>query len=233
MSNSSRKSQEGGAKVPAYIVTFSDMVTLLLTFFVMLLSLAKVQDPELFNQSRDSFIESIEKLGLGTLFGPHPSSQFENEKQKFQTDSEGTPPGRMIDPEQERLRQSIKNMSELVRDSQNNSVYRKNILSTGILFDTGNYQLNNANKASLDAISQNLRKSTGQVSLYLIGLPDDNQTDIVLGSQRAQEASLYLKDSLNSPTINIVAMGVENSWLTTIKNSKGSHLWILISNSGP
>jgi len=36
-------------KVPSYIVTFSDMVTLLLTFFVMLLSLAEVQDPELFN----------------------------------------------------------------------------------------------------------------------------------------------------------------------------------------
>ena len=56
-------------KVPAYIVTFSDMVTLLLTFFVLLLTLAQVQDPELFNRGRDSFFESIRYCGLGNLLG--------------------------------------------------------------------------------------------------------------------------------------------------------------------
>jgi len=37
------------------------MVTLLLTFFVMLLSLAEVQDPELFNKGRDSFWNSVKE----------------------------------------------------------------------------------------------------------------------------------------------------------------------------
>ncbi|MDD5011702.1 MAG: flagellar motor protein MotB, partial [Phycisphaerae bacterium] len=50
----SRKSapQDNPPSVPAYIVTFSDMVTLLLTFFVLLISLAKMQDPEKFNAGR-------------------------------------------------------------------------------------------------------------------------------------------------------------------------------------
>ena len=66
----------GGPKVPGYIVTYSDMVTLLLTFFVMLLSLSNVQDPELFNKGRDSFLESLRCIGLGILFGRREMAGF-------------------------------------------------------------------------------------------------------------------------------------------------------------
>ena len=74
--------QEEGPKVPGYIVTFSDMVTLLLTFFVMLLTLADVQDPELFNKGRDAFIESLRYVGLGALFGRQEMPQLGNVKDK-------------------------------------------------------------------------------------------------------------------------------------------------------
>ena len=40
-----RPKQDKGNSVPAWIVSFSDMVTLLLAFFVLLQSFAKVQDP--------------------------------------------------------------------------------------------------------------------------------------------------------------------------------------------
>ena len=39
----SKVPEEPKTPVPSYIVTYSDMITLLLTFFVMLLSLAKTQ----------------------------------------------------------------------------------------------------------------------------------------------------------------------------------------------
>ena len=73
---------EEGTKVPAYIVTFSDMITLLLTFFVMLLSLANVQDPELFDKGRDAFLESIRHIGLGMLFGKEEAPRFGDIKTK-------------------------------------------------------------------------------------------------------------------------------------------------------
>ena len=69
MSRERKVIKESSPKVPAYIVTFSDMVTLLLTFFVMLLSLASVQDTELFDRGRGSFVLSIRILGLGLLYG--------------------------------------------------------------------------------------------------------------------------------------------------------------------
>ena len=48
MSRKRKSSEEGKLPVPAYIVTFSDMITLLLTFFVLLLSMASEQKEELF-----------------------------------------------------------------------------------------------------------------------------------------------------------------------------------------
>ena len=56
-------------RVPAYIVTFSDMVTLLLTFFVMLLSMSKSRNTELFQRGHDSFVNSIKNFGLGAVKG--------------------------------------------------------------------------------------------------------------------------------------------------------------------
>ena len=64
--------KEEKPKVPAYIVTFSDMTTLLLTFFVMLLSLATVQDDEMFHKGRESFSYAIKTFGLGMLAGRKP-----------------------------------------------------------------------------------------------------------------------------------------------------------------
>ena len=56
MSRRYRSKGEEGSKVPAYIVTYSDMVTLLLTFFVMLMSLAQFQDPELYHKLKKTGI---------------------------------------------------------------------------------------------------------------------------------------------------------------------------------
>ena len=61
------------------------MVTLLLTFFVLLLTLADVQDPELFMQGRDSFWESIRYCGLGALLGAEMSLDLPADRSKHPT----------------------------------------------------------------------------------------------------------------------------------------------------
>jgi hypothetical protein len=59
------------------------MVTLLLTFFVMLLTLANMQDPSLFNVGRNSFLESLNKFGMGSLFGGYHNPLFGHVKIKY------------------------------------------------------------------------------------------------------------------------------------------------------
>jgi hypothetical protein len=99
-------------KVPAYIVTFSDMVTLLLTFFVMLQTLAHDQDAELFNKGRDSFIESIRYIGLGVLFGRQNTPPFGNVKTKhYISDAEQPDNRRTIDADRERMRRILGQMA--------------------------------------------------------------------------------------------------------------------------
>ncbi|MFC1795456.1 flagellar motor protein MotB, partial [Planctomycetota bacterium] len=104
---------EGGPKVPGYIVTFSDMVTLLLTFFVMLLSLSQVQDPELFDSGRDAFLESIRYIGLGMLFGKENTPRFGDLKTKHSINNpDESPDLRTLDARAEELRRIFEKLKQ-------------------------------------------------------------------------------------------------------------------------
>ena len=60
-----RRPLESKMQVPSYIVTFSDMITLLLTFFVMLLSMADTQvDKHKFMKGHYSFKEAVAEAVL-------------------------------------------------------------------------------------------------------------------------------------------------------------------------
>jgi flagellar motor protein MotB len=60
-----RKIEEGAPKAPAYIVTFSTLITLLLSFFIVLLSMGTTQDNTLFDRGyQGGFLESF-KRGFG------------------------------------------------------------------------------------------------------------------------------------------------------------------------
>ena len=84
MSRKGRKAVEDSKpKVPAYIVTFSDMVTLLLTFFVMLLSLAQTQSIIRFKQGQEAFIRSIKQFGLGMVYGRKSRPDMGHVKERF------------------------------------------------------------------------------------------------------------------------------------------------------
>ncbi len=115
MSQRRQKIEESGPKVPGYIVTFSDMITLLLTFFVMLLSLADVQDPELFNSGRDAFLKSIKHIGLGALFGREEMPHFGYVKDKhYIADPDELPARRTIDAEAEKIRRLFEQIKQHV-----------------------------------------------------------------------------------------------------------------------
>ena len=76
------KPEEKKIKVPAYIVTFSDMVTLLLTFFVLLLSFSSFskESLSLLKKSFASELSSISpvKNDKGALTDPPPTQYDDN-----------------------------------------------------------------------------------------------------------------------------------------------------------
>lgn len=200
MASKVKKPDEGGPKVPAYIVTFSDMVTLLLTFFVMLLSLANDQDPELFNKSRDAFVESINNIGLGMLEGQKSNPELGSKLIKHSIrNPDDESDLRTIDADEEQRRRVFRKVTEsmdvlksqIVADEIQYSVAR-------VSFADSQYQLNSESKKNLDQFARNLSQDAqaDQIKLYVLGIASDaigRKNQWIISAQRAQEVAAYLK----------------------------------------
>ena len=143
--------EEKGPGTPAYIVTFSDMVTLLLTFFVMLLSLANTQDPELVDKGKDAFIRSIKGLGVGLGQGKKYQPSLGQKQSYYKTDMEDeSSPNRLIDAEEEKVRRLFRRISNSMQaiPSQITSSYTA-YSPTNIKFSKGGFSLREEAKSFL------------------------------------------------------------------------------------
>ncbi len=215
---------ESAPKVPAYIVTFSDMVTLLLTFFVMLLSLSQVQDPELFNISRDAFVRHIDNGGLGMLLGHKITQDFGESKIKyFISEPDNDLIVRTIDAKEEKTRRIFKKITRTMEATRSQIVAKTNNFSvTNISFSPGESQLNKPAKKFLTQFAVNLQQDTGpgEVKLYVLGLARDERTEKkqwILSAMRAQAVADFLKRLLPSQfrcPVYSWGAGPGGSWVT-------------------
>ena len=192
-------------KVPAYIVTFSDMTTLLLTFFVMLLSLASVQDPELFYKGRGSFIESMRELGLGMLYNRKRAPDFGHVKIKyFIKNPDKLFPGRVIDAKEEEIRRVFKKVSRSMKTMRSQIVAKKtNFTVTNIRFPPGEATLNGEAVRFLTEFCLDLQQNpiSEAIKLYVLGLAGDEAVERqqwILSARRAQAVADFLQDTLPS-----------------------------------
>lgn len=197
--------EQGGAKVPAYIVTYSDMVTLLLTFFVMLLSLSQVQDPELFNKGRDSFLESIRYVGLGIFFGRKEMPHFGHIKiRHYVNNPDETFDLRSIDAKGEENRRNLAKLAQYITITESQIVAQKtNFSITNIRFVAGEATLDEKAKKFLREFCLYLQQSLSAkpVKLYVLGLASDVATERqqwILSARRARVVADYIRDNLPS-----------------------------------
>lgn len=198
-----RTSEQGGPKVPAYIVTYSDMVTLLLTFFVMLLSLAHVQDPALFDVGRDSFLESIRGMGLGLLFSKREMSHLGNVKiRHFVSDPDPTFDRRSIDAKAEETRRILAKLGRSMTILRSQIIVKKTDFSvTNIHFEAGKATLNEPAKGFLTEFCSNLQQGPDSkpVKLYVLGLAHDavvEKQQWILSARRAQVVAEFIQSAL-------------------------------------
>jgi hypothetical protein len=197
--------EEKGPTVPGYIVTFSDMVTLLLTFFVMLLSLAKVNDPELIDIGRDSFFQSIRDLGLGILSGKRPRPNFGNVKTRyFISEPDKLFEDRTIHAKEEETRRIFNKLSQFMMTLPSQIVAKKaNFSVTNISFPQGRFDLNEPARRFLGEFCLDLQQDTGRkpVELYVLGLASDGMSEEeqwLLSARRAQTVADFLRGTLSS-----------------------------------
>jgi len=218
--------KEEKPKVPAYIVTFSDMTTLLLTFFVMLLSLASVQDPELVGKGRDSFSFSIRHLGLGMLLGMRPKPNLGNVKIKyFISQPDEFFRGRSIDVKQEKVRRAFSDLHQYMKTMPSEVSAKKTDFSvTNIRFARDDSRLDESAKRFLDDFCSHLQQdsSSRPVKLYVLGLAGQQASEKeqwMVSAKRAQAASDYIRGILSPASDLQTQRSMFGSW------SKWSVYW--------
>lgn len=219
MKHKKQQIKEEKRKVPAYIVTFSDMTTLLLTFFVMLLTITTVQDNELFYRGRDSFRFSLGTFGLGMLLGREQKPDLGHLKIKYSIfDPDKLSKDRSINAKEEKIRQIFNELQKSMTAMPSEIAAKKNDFTvTNIRFARGDAQLDESAKQFLGGFCSQLQKNYGSraVKLYVLGLAADQKGEKeqwILSAKRARAVVDYMRGILSSGSGFQAQRGTSKNW---------------------
>jgi flagellar motor protein MotB len=200
-----KKRQEEGNRVAAWIVSFSDMVTLLLAFFVLLQSFARVQDPELFFVGQGSFRSAIAGMGLPSwLLGRQDKPQREHLNVKHPMDQAGPaiPEPRNIDADGEKIRTMFADLKkELDTNASDLQQEAIRVEPTPIRFRGPQCRLDDPAREYLRAFASDVAGTVRleSVRYYVVGLAADEpraERQWALSARRARAVETYLGELL-------------------------------------
>lgn len=190
---------------PAWMVSFADMVTLLLAFFVLLQSFAHEQDPELFYVGRGSFRRAIDGFGLpGLLLGKSLPVELKFRKNRFSIEQTSEVPDarRIIDAKAEQIVDVFEQIRQRAScEAADIREERIRVFPTSIRFDGPGDRLNDAAMRELDDIAVNLEAVVRKkgVNVYVIGVAADESSvraKWLTSAKRARVAGDYLRRKL-------------------------------------
>ena len=191
MARSKKKLEPTKRGVPAYMTSFADMMTLMLTFFILLVAFAEEQRAELVAAGTGSFIRALNSFGLPGLLpgGRHPI-ELDHVKPNFLIHPRHIEP----DPAQRPLSRDLPRQPEdrLTRSRIQYHLRNKRAvaLATSVTFRPGSAALDEASRAQLGDIA-----ALAQQNLSFLGIeahttgPDNGWA---LSAGRAAAVARYL-----------------------------------------
>lgn len=195
------RQEEPKAGAPGWIVTFSDMITLLLTFFVLLLSMAETQVVDhKFMSGRASLQRAFADFGLsGFLINRSSGPQMNYPKPKYRVDAgKDENEDRSVDAETEMLRRVLLDVENMMTISPSQMAgLNKEFIPTDITFERGSSQLDDAAKKRLVALCEQIRVNYGGQDpiLYVLGLAAEEKNkrnQWTLSADRAQAVADFI-----------------------------------------
>jgi hypothetical protein len=174
--------EEQGERAPLWIISFADMISLLMAFFVMLLTMASTKSGKLVNEGEGifeatifGFKKSIEGFGVPEIFGGKPGQYgtpgealyFDSHKTYYAVKGDETT-DRTIDAAEERIRRVFNRLGRHATTSKSQLQWgQPDFVVTPIAFKQGQYVLDetavvrgrnrltgNRRKTTVDSVSQ-------------------------------------------------------------------------------
>ena len=201
---SKARASEERPQVPLWIVTFTDMTTNLLTFFVLLLSLGHVRDDTLFDEGQRISLLFLESVKAG--FGFRTASDFDFNKVKYSVEKPERPEGITKDAREEQtrrlfdnLRRSMQTMpSQMKGDRIEFSVANVRFAPDQAVFDEASGQW--LSRYCLN-VRQNLDPAT--TTLYVVGVADNGAAQTrsrLLAARRSRAVADFVRQGLSGST---------------------------------
>ncbi len=202
-----RNKKSDHKETPGWLVSFTDMITLLLSFFILLQVFARERDQDLFYEGQGGFRRAIAGLGIPDwLFGQRDTRFFRHPtyKHPMEEDEENLEMQRVIDAEGEKIRKFFDDLRRLgdtkVSDYEGEPV---RLLNTPITFAPADADLQESAKAFLLNFAADLRQRTSAAARYvhIIGLAPDQtapRARWMLSARRAMAVEAFLTRILSA-----------------------------------
>lgn len=198
----------GEEGAPAWMVSFGDMMTLILTFFILLVSLADTQNAGLVASGVGSFLVQTRSFGLPGILNEYEEAQiFETVRSRFNLPPES-------DPERKANHTDASNLEQIRAAAANHLKPHRQIAQPGVAsFEPHSSDLTEASKRYIDLLAPVLFPAVGQ-TLLLEGHAPDN--DKQLAYARANAVALYLVEQHQFPKPRLKP----RCWYTEIDDSR-------------
>jgi outer membrane protein OmpA-like peptidoglycan-associated protein len=208
--------EEQGERAPLWIISFADMISLLMAFFVMLLTMSTTRSGKLANEGEGifeatiyGFNRAIEGFGVPGLFGGTPGQYgtpgealyFDSHKTYYPISGGNETAGRTIDASEERIRRVFSRLGRHAKTYKSQLQWgQPDFVVTPIAFGQGQSALDEPAKQFLAKFTADLQESAVEkLKLYVVGLASGEKTESqqwMLSAKRAEAVADFVRGNL-------------------------------------